>query len=194
WGLSRTAALAASLVGVAALVGVAGWLAWHARGGRTEVAALVDALGDRRVVEPRLTGGFAYGPVPPVTRSTGSGEGVPLGVTAAAAAIEKAALDRPTPRAIGALGVAHLVLGDPPKAVRLLEEAVAKAPDDPRLFADLSAAYLTRARLEERPEDVPKALAAAERALRGDPRLAEARFNQALSLEGLSLQSQAEEA
>src|SRR6185436_10144623 len=55
---SRAVGLAAGLVGVACLVGTLGWLGWSARGRRTEVAALVDAVGDRRVVEPRLTGGF----------------------------------------------------------------------------------------------------------------------------------------
>src|SRR5262249_18276336 len=57
--------------------------------------------------------------------------------------------------------------------------------------SDLAAAYLARARIRDRSEDWPAALAAANRAIVLRPDLAEAQFNRALALEALALRSQA---
>ena len=58
-------------------------------------------------------------------------------------------------------------------------------PDDAAVQTNLSAAYLARARWWNHPEDWPKALAAAERAIALEPNAPEPYFNRALALEGL---------
>ena len=91
------------------------------------------------------------------------------------------------------LGLAHLVLGNYDDAVQALEDAIAEAPQNGRYQSDLAAAYLARAKGLDRPDDLPKALAAAERALGREDRL-EARFNRALALQSLYLEDQARQA
>jgi len=84
-----------------------------------------------------------------------------------------------------------LLMGRPGEAISDLE---ATAPTDARLLSDLSACYIARWRMQDRASDLLRALDAAERAVRASPALPEARFNQALSLELLSLDSAAERA
>jgi CHAT domain-containing protein len=82
----------------------------------------------------------------------------------------------------------------PARAVALLERATRKSTRDPRVLSDLSAAYLTRAGREVRPDDLVRGLAAALQAVRLAPNLPEAAFNRALALEKLSLKGAATEA
>src|SRR6185436_17653207 len=79
-------------------------------------------------------------------------------------------------------------------AVEHLESAVERTPENARFQNDLSVAYLTRASVRARADDWPKALAAAERAAKRDPKLVEPCFNRALALEGLTLATEATEA
>jgi len=92
-----------------------------------------------------------------------------------------------TPSALGALGVASLLLGKPDEAVVKLEKAVRSAPGDASLASDLAAAYLSLAAERQRPYEQLRALSAADTALRLDPDLSEALYNRALALESLSL-------
>src|SRR5438093_1594556 len=81
----------------------------------------------------------------------------------AAERIEKKALERRTPDALHALGVADLVTGDVNRAVPVLEEAARQRAASAGLLSDLAAAYLARAAAHgDQPEDVAKALAAAD--------------------------------
>lgn len=159
------------------------------------VAELVGAVGAHRVIEPRLTGGFAYAPMRAPVR-----DGAPRidfrspDVRIAAAKLEKQAMQYLSPDALGSLGVGYLVMGEVDKAVTVLEEAADQSKPAPRVLSDLAAAYLTRATAQKRVEDVAKGLALAERALKADPGLAEAMFNRALALERLSLPDQARDA
>jgi tetratricopeptide (TPR) repeat protein len=75
--------------------------------------------------------------------------------------------------------------------VSTLERAMRLAPRDARLSSDLAAGYLVRARETNQIEDVARAVGYAKQATNLDPRLAEARFNLALSLERLSLRHEA---
>jgi CHAT domain-containing protein len=160
-----------------------------------DVAELVAAVGAQRVIEPRLTGGFAYGEVrAPIRAGTGTAAVVSPDVRIAAAKLEKRVMEHRSADALGSLGIAYLVTGDVDKAVPVLEEAADQSRPASRVLSDLGAAYLARATIHDRLEDVAKSLALSERALKADSGLSEARFNRALALERLSLTDQAREA
>jgi hypothetical protein len=158
----------------------------------SELQALVAAVGTDRPVEARLSGGFAYGQMRGAVRG-GSPSGRPVSpdVRIAAARSEKALAVRRTAETLHAFGLATLVTGELGRAVPLLEQAIERAPPDARVLSDLSAAYLARAARDNRHQDLERALAAADRALKVDPEFAEALFNRALALERLSLADEA---
>lgn len=153
------------------------------------VAQLAEAMGERRFVEPRLTGGFRHGRL--ITMRSGE---TPHGLDAESPAVlgavarirERAQADT-SPEALGALGVTYIVSGDAAAAVKALDSASAQKPDDARLLSDLSAAYLVRAAQLDEPADIPKALESAERAIVLKDPPPEAYFNRALALERLHL-------
>jgi putative zinc finger protein len=146
-----------------------------------EMADLVAAVGGSRLVEPRLTGGFAYGPPPPVTR--GAGGEPPLSVLSAAALIERRARGG-SPEAQAALGVSEVLLGRS-TAAQSLERACAARPADGRCHSDLAAAYLVDGRTRTDRSALSRALNAAQQATQLDSHLAEAWFNRALAFESL---------
>ncbi len=162
---------------------------------RPNVAELVAAVGAERPFEPRLTGGFQFGPMAPRYRAA-----KPLSdtdkweVLAAAAKIRKHDEASSTPETLDALGAANLVLGKYDDAVSNLEEATLEEPKNARYLTDLSAAYLVRATEKDRADDYPKALEAAEKATELDPSILEAWFNRALALDELPLKSEAAKA
>jgi tetratricopeptide (TPR) repeat protein len=140
-----------------------------------------------RPVEGRLMGGFAYAPPPSPTRGGAdrlgrawSGE-----VKIATATLQSYAEGTTSADVRAALGVALIVDGDLDDAIIALEQAAKDRPNDAATHANLSAAYLARARWFNHPEDWPKALAAAERAATLDANAPEPSFNRALALEGL---------
>jgi tetratricopeptide (TPR) repeat protein len=147
-----------------------------------ELADLVTAVGTERTVEPRLTGGFAYGVLKAPVRGEPTDVASP-DVRIAAARIEKTADAERTPRNLAALGIAYVVIGKSDEAVSVLENATRDAAGDADAWSNLSAAYLVRAQRERRPDDVVKALDAADRATRVAPSLREAWFNRALATE-----------
>jgi hypothetical protein len=152
------------------------------------VLPLVKAVGERRFLEPRLTGGFMEGPlIGPKRGAAGStirGASGPAaddwGILAAVAAIESE--NSPA----SAVAAARLLVGDPESAVQTLETALAKEPANARLLSDLSAAYFQRAAVSGRAEDHARGLEIANRALEAEPGLPEALFNRALILEAMS--------
>jgi CHAT domain-containing protein/tetratricopeptide (TPR) repeat protein len=161
---------------------------------RSDLQELVAAAGQRRTFEPRVTGNFAYGTLAaaaPTRSAASSPDDTPLELRVAAIALEKRARASPDPLALNAFGIAQLVTGQTATAVSTLEEAIRLAPKDARLSSDLAAGYLVRARESSRIEDVARAVGLAEQATKLDPRLVEARFNLALSLERLSLRLEA---
>lgn len=163
-----------------------GELARWRSGEPRELQALVTAVGTNRTIEPRLTGGFAYGPLRGTVRGDESARRISPDVRIAAAEIEKDAGTTRTQETMRTLGIAHLVVGDVDRAVTTLEAAANESTADAKTFSDLSAAYLVRAADMLRAEDVSRALATAERAIQMKPRLAEARFNRANALERAS--------
>jgi CHAT domain-containing protein/tetratricopeptide (TPR) repeat protein len=191
WSVAGTGLAAAAAITL--FVGTGGLDRW--RSSDANLQALVAAVGEERMFEPRLAGGFAFGPLRGPVRA---GESAPAlvspDVRIAAAQIEKAAVAHRTPRVLTSLGVAHLVLGDLDRAVAVLEEAADQPLPSAATLNDLAAAYLVRATRSHQPQDLPKALSTADRAVKADPRLAEAWFNRAFALERLSLTSEARQA
>jgi CHAT domain-containing protein len=112
----------------------------------------------------------------------------------AAQRIQARAEQRASPRELGDLALLQLIEGRPSAAVETLEKATSKAAGDGALLSDLAAAYIARAAEGNRPYDYVRALAVADRALRVDPDLSEARFNRALALERVPLVSAARRA
>ncbi len=172
---------------------------WRARSERSAaplVAELAHAMGTKRFVEPRLTGGFQHGRLV-VLRAGDAPQGLDAhspSVLAAVARIRERAEGDTSPGALGALAVTYLVSGDIGKAVKALESATAQEPKNPRLQSDLAAAYLVRASRLDEPADIPKALEAAEKAIELDDAPDEAWFNRALALESLHLVDSAKKA
>jgi CHAT domain-containing protein len=194
WGTASLVA-AAAVLALAVNVGIDPSAHWRSLRAGSKLADLAAAVGDERTIEARLTGGFRYGPLRAAVRSGGSSAARDHWTLYAAAGRIREVADRdPSAPNLHALGLAHLVLGQYDEAVRALEDAVSEDPDQPRYQSDLSAAYLARARQLDRPDDLPRALGAAERAVKGDERLLEARFNRALALEALFLEDQARQA
>jgi CHAT domain-containing protein/tetratricopeptide (TPR) repeat protein len=89
------------------------------------------------------------------------------------------------------LGLMNLLAGRSHEAVRVLEEARSRAPDEASLLNDLAVAYLSRADRGGDPYDFVRALTAAEEAVRSKPELVEALFNRALLMQELALEGQA---
>lgn len=163
--------------------------------------SLVAALDGQRLIEPRLAGGFAYGPCRPVAVASGL---VPDRLCSAPAAPDLAALHRARllierelkngapPASLHAYAVLDL-LQDPAtragRAVAWLQKVVAAAPGDARAWNDLAAAYLIRGQRLDQPRDLVRSLEDAARAVALGGRLPEARFNLALASEALLLPS-----
>ncbi|HEV2851583.1 MAG TPA: CHAT domain-containing protein [Thermoanaerobaculia bacterium] len=146
-------------------------------------SALAAALGPARPVEGRLTG-FPWAPFVP-SRSRPSKDLLP-----ALRDLQRSAAGS-TPEDIAARALAELAVGKIKEAVGGFDRAVAAAPAYAALFSDLAAAYLEDARKNREPYSLVKALESAEKAVVLDPNLPEARFNRALALESLFLDSQA---
>ena len=182
---------AAATLFVLIFVAPEAWRRWQGSEQNPQLEKLVAAVGNERYIEARLTGGFAFGPLRSPNRS---GAKPNLAVIAAAGELQAAAQANPTSETFGNWGVAALHVGQWDDAVTALEQSVGLAPNNAHLQANLSAAYLTRAQQLDRPDDLPKGLAAAERALKADDRLLEAHFNRALALELLHLSEQAQKA
>ena len=195
----RPAFRMAAILAVAASVFLAFQQLWRARSERAApplIAELAQAMGTKRFVEPRLTGGFQHGRLI-VLLSGDAPQGLdaqsPAVLTAVARIRERTEGDT-SPDGLAALAVTYLVSGDIGKAVKALESATAQAPKNPRLQSDLAAAYLVRASRLDEPADLPKALEAAETAIELEDAPDEAWFNRALALESLHLVDSAKKA
>lgn len=140
-----------------------------------------------RSIEGRLAAGFAYAPFDQSVNRALNERTLSTALRLAIATIEQRARQRKDDADEILLAIAALTSGDAHRAVRLLEDAAAKRPADGRVQGDLSCAYLARSRAHRQPEDLVKALAAADRAMRAGHDTVEARFNRALALEGLHL-------
>jgi CHAT domain-containing protein len=134
-----------------------------------------------RTVEARLTG-FPWSPMR-VQRGRSTEPLDPARLELAGAA---GAVIQKTPAGHDA-GVGYLVIDRDADAVDALQEAARKSPNDAKIWSDLAAARYTFAVRGDRPYELPRALAAADRAIRIKPDLADALFNRALIIEKLGI-------
>ena len=177
WSLLAALSITCAVAGAVAV-------GWSWRRPVSPVAVVVDAVGESRTVEARLTGGFAFAPLTSPTRDD-QPAAVSWRVLAAAGQLQDAVNTSPTPANLHALGVAALQARRYDEAVLALEDALAGDADNAAYLSDLAAAYLARQSQGGPALDVPKALTAADRAVLLAPRLPEAQFNRALALSAL---------
>jgi tetratricopeptide (TPR) repeat protein len=182
-------------VAAAVLVAVIAAVALRDRtaSGTHDLAQLV-ALAPRaeRGVEPRLSGGFAWAVYRGPKRAkefTPDAASMKL-IGAAGEAVERAQGDRSAP-AQQTAGVALILTDHPLAAVAPLRAAAERAPENAAIRSDLAAAQYSAALQLGRPSLYAEALAAADHALRIDPRNVEAFFNRALIVERMALRSEA---
>ena len=178
--------LAATLV-----VGLGALTLWRqaTRGGAYSEAVrpLVEAVGERRFFEPRLTGGFKFGARVTARRSLGSG---PPAEAWAMLAVAAEIRDRPPATSIAARAsraAALLLLGDVDQSVAEYSRLLGDEPASAEWSSNLAAALLVRASTVtgSADRDLPEALRLAEQAVRLDPALSEAGFNRSLALKAL---------
>ena len=142
-----------------------------------------------RPIEARLTG-FSHGARPSSPRGDPGPDLAAMRLQDAASRVAVRLGESHDPRRLHGSGVALLIRGDG-DAVEKLRESTERAPDEPRYWSDLAAAFHARAIAQSNPHDFAHALAAADRALRLAPAGAEALFNRALILEGMRLKEHA---
>lgn len=181
-----TAAAAAVVVIIAAAT-----MMWRgvARRDPRPVAPLIAASAalDHRLIEPRLDG-FRWAEYRGSVRARSDDRSPEhLRILGAAGEILQQAGRDPSSEAQHAAGVASLLIAEPGTAIERLNAAIAKRPDDPRAWSDLAAARYESAVQLGRASEFPAALAAADRALKLDPRLPVALFNRALILERIGV-------
>lgn len=159
------------------------------------LVSLVETVGNERSVVGRLTGGFSYAPLG--APSAGGQDGRAAGsdrLVLIADKIRESFGELETPSRLHALGLSQLLVGKYDDAARSLLAASREQPDNARYLSDVAVVQLERARVGLRADDLPRALAAADRATRLDPSLREAWFNRALAMTELSLTDQAKQA
>lgn len=190
--------VAGSVLAAAAALLMVVWLqpeVWQRiRGGEPVdplMAKLVEAVGEERYIEARLTGGFKHGPLRSVMRGPEDLSLQNISLLAAAGDLQQKARAAPTPDNLHAFGVSQVLLGHYDSGLSLLEDAVATGTPAARMLSDLSAAYLARAAASQRADDWPRSLANAERAIRADDLQLEAWFNRAMALDRLHLTREA---
>jgi hypothetical protein len=154
---------------------------------------LVAAAGGGRPVDGRLTGGFQYGPLEPVTRGAGETTRSVELLSAAATLEERARMDA-SARNLHSWGVAQLHLRNPEDAVKLLETARQQDAESAAIAVDLAIAYADAAARLEEADLLPKALALLDGVLARNPRMPEALFTRATVLERLDRPAEAADA
>ncbi|MDP3717067.1 MAG: CHAT domain-containing protein [Acidobacteriota bacterium] len=158
---------------------------------------LVNLVGvsEQRSVLGRLTGGFPHAPLgAPSAGGQGGRAAETDRILLTAAKIRESFGERETPSRLNDLGRSQLLAGQFDAAADALLAASREQPANARYLNDVATVQLERARLGLRPDDLPRALASADRARRIDPSLTEAWFNRALAMTALSLTADAKRA
>lgn len=175
------------------LVLIPGAWIWNARRSRSPIDSLASlAPRSSRIIEPRLSGGFAYAPYAGRLRgSDAEADAQRLKLGGAAGSVIEDAQRNPSADAQHAAGVAYVLIEKPKEGMERLRTAAARTPRDAAVWSDLAAAQYAAALQLETPSLLPEALASADRALSIDAKRTEALFNRALILERLGLLEQA---
>lgn len=141
--------------------------------------ALIAALSNS---EGRFTG------APPPSKNRDRNHRIP---TDALRRLQKNAVRNPSTDATIDMALMRVLGGKLDSAVGLFERASRDSPGDARALNDLAAGYIVRFAASSNSYDLIQALAATDRAIGVAPKLAEARFNQARSLQLLGLHNEA---
>ena len=151
------------------------------------------APADSRDLEPRLAGGFHWAPLR--SNRAAGGESTPsrMKLIGVAGTVLERTSGRNDPESLHAAGVAHLLAGQDPEAVRHLS-AIEPTARTSAMWNDLASAHYSMATRGRSPEQLKNALAAVDHALRRDPNMPEALFNRALIIDALGLPEEAAEA
>jgi CHAT domain-containing protein len=147
---------------------------------------------DHRVVAARLSG-FRWARLQAPSRGDATPDPADLKVAGAVGEVLEKTADQHQPEARHATGVAFLLISRRNDSIAALEQA-ARNSSDAHVWNDLAAARYAVAVEDERPSQLPEALADADHALRLDPTLPEALFNRALIIERLGITEQARKA
>ena len=183
-------ALAATLAVV-----VAGLIALRLPDRQSPMTRLVSLTsGSPRSIEPRISGEFAWARYDGPMRGDAASDTRRMKLAGVAGELVDQAEREGSTDAQHAAGIALVLIERPLDAVARLRAAAERAPANARLWSDLAAAEYTAALQLVRPSLYPEALASADRALSIEPRLPEALFNRALTLERLGLPLVAREA
>ena len=151
---------------------------------------LVDAAPkEHRHVDARISG-FPWAAFEAQQRGVGVVDPADLKLSGAAGIVLERTANKNDAESLHAQGVALLLIDRLSESIAMLERA-SNASSDPRIWNDLAAARYALVEREERLSQLPLALAATDRALQLDPRLAEAHFNRALILQRMGLLEQA---
>jgi CHAT domain-containing protein len=153
---------------------------------RTPIAKLIAASPrEHRLVEARLSG-FPWARMAAQARGTATPDPADLKLAGVAGDVLET-------KDAHATGVAYLLIQRRAEALAALARA-AKDSNDPKVWNDLAAARYVTALRDERPSQLPEALADADHALRIAPTFAEGLFNRALVIEAMGLREQARNA
>ncbi len=172
WSRSPWAAVAAAVAAVLIAALLAPGLGSLPNVGQgPKLADLADAAGLGRPVEGRLTGGFTHRPwFAPLAGGQGGAMTSSTAIHLAAGKIRGNLQADSTATRLHSYGVSQVLLRDWAQASLALAAAAREQPKNARYQSDVAALYLERVRNGERPGDLIKALAAAERARLADPR------------------------
>lgn len=155
-----------------------------------------------RTIEGRLTGGFEYRPVAPVTRAAAPAQRPPVAVLSALTAIHTADSDRRSVSTLHQRGISYLLTGHWDKAVDVLDDALRldtqfedratgiAASNDPALLTDISVAHHAYARDRHELRSYVIAAEAAQRAWSLD-KTPDTAWNRAVATAALHLRQEA---
>jgi tetratricopeptide (TPR) repeat protein len=147
---------------------------------------------EHRVVEARLAR-FPWARLEAPARGTAKPDPADLKLAGAAGDVLEKTARRTDRESCHATGVAYLLIGRRSESIAALEQA-AHDSNDARMWNDLAAARYAIAVEDERPSELPQALADVDHALRLDPKNAAALFNRALIVERFGVRDQARQA
>lgn len=190
----RTWWLAVAAAAVAGVIALGVYrVAFHDRSPMSRLIALTPR--SARPAEARLSGGFPWAEYRgPMRAEDADADPRRMELIGTAGSIVAKADRERSAGAQQAAGEALVVIDNPSQAVSRLRASVEAAPSTASAWSDLAAAQYQLALRSSQPSLLPEALASADRALRIDPGMPEARFNRALILERLGIAQAAHEA
>lgn len=180
------------LLTAAAVILASGWYAMTPSATARALRELQPSSASHRFSEGRLSAQYSYLPAPP--RLRGGEAELPASVRRQALWLQEQAETDPSTSRLRAAAVAYLAVGEPHRAIGLLESASKIEPRNADVRNDLAVAWLEQSRRTGHAIDAARALDEAKRAIVLSPSSLEAQFNLALAFEAIGLTAQARDA